>query len=55
MNKLFYFDDNNISEIFEQTKKEKIDIMENIEINNVDTIEEINNEELVECQEKIVK
>ena len=34
MNKLFYFDDNNISEIFEQTKKEKIDIMENIEINN---------------------
>ena len=52
MNKLFYFDDNNISEIFEQTKKEKIDIMENIEINNVDTIEEINNEELVECQRK---
>ena len=52
MNKLFYFDDNNISEIFEQTKKEKIDIMENIEINGIDPIEEINNEEKIGGERK---
>ena len=45
MNKLFYFDDTNISDIFEQTKKEKLIIMENIDIGNIDVIQETNDEE----------
>ena len=50
MNKLFYFDDTNISDIFEQTKKEKLNIMENTEIGNIDVIQENNEEDNISEQ-----
>lgn len=52
MNKLFYFDDTNISDIFEQTKKEKLNIMENIEIGNIDVIQEGNEEDNTNAHRK---
>lgn len=52
MNKLFHFDDKNISEIFNETKKEALNIMEDIDINNLlDDVEpiDINIEDMDNC------
>ena len=41
MNKLFVFEDQNINTIFQQSKKEKLDIQENVGLNDIEILEEL--------------
>ena len=45
MNKLFVFEDQNINTIFQQSKKEKLDIKENIGLGDIEVLEDMDEED----------
>ena len=53
MNKLFVFEDQNINTIFHQSKKEKLNIQENVGLDDFETLDDENDEENISKNDSI--